>query len=741
MKKRIRILAALCGAALFSFINPIHAQDGNLLGAEPIWHLSPGDRDYLTFAEEGVSAGYSEKGLAYNPVTHRLYLVHYDRSIGISSMSIHILDADTGDDLGTLSVAGTQGGTEPIRKIVVSDDGVIYAGNFTTDAPTNPYKLYRWQDEISDPELVWTGDPSGGIADVYRGYGGNLAIRGGGNTTEILVAPDYWQQVTETHVTALLTTSDGGQTFTPRFIQTEPTTRYGLGTAFGEGDTFWATRAGQPLREFDFDGNLLREFGGGVVASLLSPIGVDLEKNILAGVVSKKLYLYDLATLDPENYTAPIGIRDFPTQNANVEGSGAIAFSENRIYALDTNNGIIAYYYGPPLPILPGDIYWTNATEIRTAEIDGSNPRTVVAGLARPIGIDFDPVAGVMYWAEDANSAIGAGKIMAANIDGTDIRELLIERTTPQFLRYNPKDGRLYWAEYSTGLYSMATDGTDLRHLIDIAAGSTAGVSLDLENDIVYLGSAAGQLYQYEIGTTYPSTPAPLTTLASATYGIAYDDSKNRIWATSFSGNYLYYKDLVALDSIDQITGLDAPLGIALTEDNSQLVWVERTGGDVRIASTGETTFTTLVTGEDSPFGIMVRPSAPTQTDFASWIATFDLAEGDIGATDDPDGDGISNLLEFALNLDPTAASRDGLPQPQTITESGNDYLVLEINKNTQAVSIDLVVESSGDLQTWNSGDGHTVILEETESILRVRDALPIDSNARRFLRLRAVEQ
>ncbi|TAE73056.1 MAG: hypothetical protein EAZ84_13535, partial [Verrucomicrobia bacterium] len=46
---------------------------------------------------------------------------------------------------------------------------------------------------------------------------------------------------------------------------------------------------------------------------------------------------------------------------------------------------------------------------------------------------------------------------------------------------------------------------------------------------------------------------------------------------------------------------------------------------------------------------------------FASWIGGFGLATADQDPTDDPDGDGIDNLTEFALNGDPSDSSDNGL--------------------------------------------------------------------------------
>jgi DNA-binding beta-propeller fold protein YncE len=735
MKKTPSLLAAL-SALCVTLTLPAQP---NELGTSPAWHIAPGERTYLnsTF----TSPGYLEQGIAYNRATGNLYVIHNSSS----EARVHVLDGATGDDRGTLSVAGVSGGVRLLRKIGVTDDGVIYAGNVTTNAASDPYKLYRWRTEETEPEVVWSGDPSNGVAGVIRNYGANIAVRGSGNETQILIAPDFWQQTSEAHVVALFTTTDGGETFSPTFITTSPTTRFGLGTAFGAGDTFWGTRAGQPLREFSFQGTLLREFGGSVVTSGLSPIGIDLDLQVLVGIRESELWVYQLNSLSTQTFNTAM-VRPFPSKNENVERTGDVAFGENLIFALDTNNGIVAYTYGPPAPpepVAPGDIFWTTLTAIRTAEIDGSNPRTVIRGLQRPIGIDIDAATGHIYWAEDGNSVPGAARIMRARLDGTGPEELLSQRSMAQFLKVDPQNGRIYWAEFASGLYSSALDGTDVRHLIERPGnGQSTGVALDPARNHVYLGSAAGQLYRIPLNATGPVSPDPLTSLPANTYGITLNTDTNLLFGTTFSGGYAFSKNLdsPAQDPVTRFTGLESPLGISISPDKSQLVWVERTGGRIRLADTGSTTYQTILSGEDSPFGITFRPPAPAESGFATWIADFSLPTEERGPGDDPDGDGIPNLLEYALGLDPSLANRAALPLGETLFTGGQAYLMLEVGKNAAATDVQLIVESSADLLSWNSGPGHTVILEETASLLRVRDAVPVSESARRFLRLRAVQ-
>ena len=56
-------------------------------------------------------------------------------------------------------------------------------------------------------------------------------------------------------------------------------------------------------------------------------------------------------------------------------------------------------------------------------------------------------------------------------------------------------------------------------------------------------------------------------------------------------------------------------------------------------------------------------PPPEEETDpFAAFLEDADVPEGQRGATDDPDGDGLPNLLEFALGLNPVVGDPDGLP-------------------------------------------------------------------------------
>jgi len=114
--------------------------------------------------------------------------------------------------------------------------------------------------------------------------------------------------------------------------------------------------------------------------------------------------------------------------------------------------------------------------------------------------------------------------------------------------------------------------------------------------------------------------------------------------------------------------------------------------------------------------------------------ATNSAIAGDLA---DPDGDGLPNLLEYALGTDPNVANVGGLPAADFETDANGDYLTLTVNKNPSATDVTYIVEVSGDLATWSSGPSFTTTLQNTPSLLKVRDNIPIAIAPQRFIRLR----
>lgn len=161
--------------------------------------------------------------------------------------------------------------------------------------------------------------------------------------------------------------------------------------------------------------------------------------------------------------------------------------------------------------------------------------------------------------------------------------------------------------------------------------------------------------------------------------------------------------------------------GLAPSSTHSYRVLAVNTNGSS--AATTPVTATTLSVLEE-----WQQDAFPGQTDPAI-----------IGWDADPDGDGIPNLLEFALEGgNPGVPGSARLPEAAMVEMNDATHLTLTIQKNPAASGLQYIVEVSGDLTIWRSGEPHVSVVEETSGLLIVMDNTPITpATPRRFLRLR----
>jgi hypothetical protein len=105
--------------------------------------------------------------------------------------------------------------------------------------------------------------------------------------------------------------------------------------------------------------------------------------------------------------------------------------------------------------------------------------------------------------------------------------------------------------------------------------------------------------------------------------------------------------------------------------------------------------------------------------------------------TADPDGDGVANLIERALGLDPTVAGANPILFDREAIDT-NAYLRLSVTRDPMVTDVLIEGVSAGTLLDSNAWSTATTVIESnTPSFFRVRDALPIETNSQRFLKLR----
>jgi hypothetical protein len=279
-----------------------------------------------------------------------------------------------------------------VNCIGIGDDGAIYVANLSnsTGAGFPQIRIYRWAAEDAPMTKIFAGDPTGnnGNGDaINKRWGDTLAVRGAGLNTQILMASRGTQ-------VAIFTPSDSEMTnFVSTVLNTDaPIGALGTGICFGPGDTFYGTAGAStrgPLYLMGFNlgagtATNLHIYAQTEFAGSVSTIGVNTQSNLLVGVEmvpgADVVRLYDISN----TATAPalLDREYFVTTNDNNIFGGAVAFADNRVFVLDSENGIMAYAYSnvvaelPPAIILPpvGTTLAAGANYTLVVGADGSAP-------------------------------------------------------------------------------------------------------------------------------------------------------------------------------------------------------------------------------------------------------------------------------------------------------------------------------------------------------------------------------
>ncbi len=138
----------------------------------------------------------------------------------------------------------------------------------------------------------------------------------------------------------------------------------------------------------------------------------------------------------------------------------------------------------------------------------------------------------------------------------------------------------------------------------------------------------------------------------------------------------------------------------------------------------------------------------PGGSPYESWkLAKFTSAElldpQISGSAADPDRDGISNLLEFALGGEPKSSNTGILPRSGTTTVGADKFLTFTYTRSATTSGIDYIPEASSNLAVWDSSAAQFTTISTTplaggreEVVIRFTNPIPTSP---RFIRLKAV--
>ena len=143
-------------------------------------------------------------------------------------------------------------------------------------------------------------------------------------------------------------------------------------------------------------------------------------------------------------------------------------------------------------------------------------------------------------------------------------------------------------------------------------------------------------------------------------------------------------------------------------------------------AQDGVTLTTYVLTIDNSSYGVWKSSVFTHPADLNNPTVSGEMAT--------PANDGITNLMKYAIALDPMASGTGGLP---TASPQGG-YLMLTYQKNKQAADVIYTVQSSDSLTgIWATATTVTAQSDQgTYTLVTVRDTVPQARHPHRFMRL-----
>jgi hypothetical protein len=145
--------------------------------------------------------------------------------------------------------------------------------------------------------------------------------------------------------------------------------------------------------------------------------------------------------------------------------------------------------------------------------------------------------------------------------------------------------------------------------------------------------------------------------------------------------------------------------------------------------------------GAIAGWSLEIGATASLSQNFAGWRAGqftgAEIAAGLGNESADPDGDGINNLLEFAMNLQPRRADRNSANVPKTTMETyaGQRCLCFQYPRDLSRSGITCALQTSANATAWGSFTGQDVLIQQVGTVQTRKAYLPM-ATPRALIRL-----
>jgi len=267
------------------------------------------------------------------------------------------------------------------------------------------------------------------------------------------------------------------------------------------------------------------------------------------------------------------------------------------------------------------------------------------------------------------------------------------------------------------------------------ASGLPAGLSINPGNGLISGTPAAAGNFIVSVSASN------LAGTGSGSVGIDIEPAPPSITSalsvTAAVGEFFHY-NITASNSPAVFNATGLPAGFSVNHATGLILGIPTVAGTTTAAISAAN-----VSGTASA-SITITIVSPTYAGRQNkWFTQAQLADPTVsGETDAPAGDGISNLLKYALNLNPFANDSSEMPAGSLLMIGGSNYLTLTYTQNLFATDITYTPQVSSDLVNWNSGSAFVAPLTVTpnadgltETVV-VQDLTPAGIGNPRFIRL-----
>jgi hypothetical protein len=398
-----------------------------------------------------------------------------------AATNVVVLDATTGADDGSLSVAGIAGGTFAINDAGASEDGVVFAANLTVDASSSAFKVYTWANNTADPvvALEFTAAVTVRLGDKFN-VTGSVA-----DGTAKIWAASATAALANVYVWSM---TDGAFNATPQIITLSDNITGGSAAVGPTPDgSFWFSYNGAGVKKYQADGTLI-----GIVESSVVATGSNATSHVgytEAGDEIVAVYAYGDGNHNARVLTVPNNdpavaslIYATPSQGSQANGNGAgdthtvlNADGSYTVFVFSTNNGIGSYTSAPGVIAMPVD---PNAPLAGTYYIpQGANSAGFASLTDAANAVNDRGVSGPVTFLIDDNIDEAGGTVRFFRSDLTAETRVTIKPAPGKQVTVSLGDIRFVQTSYFTVDGSANGDGSrDLTILKNAGSGAALGV-------------------------------------------------------------------------------------------------------------------------------------------------------------------------------------------------------------------------------------------------------------------------